>query len=101
MNTHIPPRVLAMGAAMLVLIGVVMALSDRGRSMLAGAANLVGVSLTPANTSVSSGPAYLVSNQPWYYGSPASAVVPSAATQATGANATPVPAFSNTGCGCY
>lgn len=92
-------RLVGLGVAIAALVGVVAASSPKVQAMINSAAGLVGVSLTPANTDVALGPSYLVSNQPWFYGGMSTAVSPSVAQQVAGASATPVPQFSDCGCG--
>lgn len=91
-------RSVALGVAIAALVGAVAMRHPSVKAAVVGAANLVGVSLTPENTSLSEGPSYLLSSQAWYGGAAASAVSPSVSQQVAGAQASPIPQFD---CGCY
>jgi len=77
-------RAIALGIAVAALVAAVAWRNPNVKALLGGAANLVGVSLTPANSNVETGPSYLISNQPWMFSDPASAVSPSVAQQTAG-----------------
>ncbi len=77
-------RAIALGVAVAVLVAAVAWRNPNIKAMLGGAANMVGVSLTPANSDVETGPSYLISNQPWMFSDPASAVSPSISQQTAG-----------------
>lgn len=91
-------RHVALGVAVAALVGAIALKHPAIKSAVVGAVNLVGVSLTPDNSSLDAGPSYLVSSQAWYGGSPASAVSPSVSQQVAGASGEPIPQFD---CGCY
>lgn len=84
-----------LGVAGVALLGAYLGSRPAVVAAINNASHFVGVSLTPSNTDVNSGPAYLVSNQPYFLGDPSSGVLPSVAQQTVGANASPIAAFFN------
>jgi hypothetical protein len=87
-------RIVGLGVACAAL-GAVLVTRPEFKAAMVGAANLVGVSLTPANSNVETGPSYLISNQPWIFGQPPTAVLASVSQQTYGGTAGIIPQFNS------
>lgn len=82
----------ALGIAVAALGAAIVASNNK---VVAG----VLTSVSPAD--FASGPAYLVGNQPWFFGAPSTGIMPTLGRQQEGASNPPAPEFYGaSGCGC-